>query len=125
MNDLEVYQDNTSDIIYVRPGPLNAGDAIDVAWSCKIAVSDFNGNVVITERDVPDKVTVPIENDDKTTSNEETFMCFLTPTETDTLEEDNKDEYHTLVIKVSNLTTTPPFKLSTHSKLKVKKKIIS
>ena len=91
----EVYQGDLTNIVYIRPGPLNAGDAIDVNWTCKVAVNDSNGASAVTARTVTEKATVPVTDSDSNTSDEECFVCYLTPDETSSLTEDTGETNHT------------------------------
>ena len=118
---IEVFKGDTTDIIYVRPGPLNPGDLIDSNWKCFVGVTDYINTSEMSAREVTDIVVVPVKNPDTSmTSDEECFMCFLTPAETLTLSVDAETTLHNWVIEVSNTTTTPPFNLESHNELYVK-----
>jgi len=120
MNHFEVFQGDTTDILYVRPGVLNKGDLINSDWVCKVAANDSAGLNAVAVRVVTEKATAPVQNDDGSVSDEECFVCYLSPTETDGLSIDDKTT-HTWIIQVSNTQTTPKFNLERHYQLKVKK----
>lgn len=118
---MKTYKGDLTDIIYLRPGPLNNGDPIDVNWTCVTGANDSAGAVSLVSRSVTDIVTVPVKGSNGQTTDEECFMAFLTPTETDGLNE----ETHEWVIQVTNTTTTPPFNLETHNELEILKQGLS
>jgi hypothetical protein len=121
----EVYQGDLTDYIYVRPGPLNAGDPIGANWTCQVAVLNNSDAEELAARAVTDKSTVEIENEDGSKTNEECFVCYLLPSETAILSEDTDNNFHTWVIEIKNATTSPPFNLEKHIFLKVNKQGIA
>lgn len=114
---MKTYQGDTTDILYIRPGPLNNGDPIDVNWTCSTGVIDDVGAILLASRAVTDIVTVPIKGANGQTTDEECFLCALTPAETVTLELG----IHTWIVQVVNTTTTPPFNIEKHNILEIEK----
>ena len=118
-NYFEVFQGDITDIVYVRPKVLGPGDLVDANFSCFVSATDSTGTVIVTKRTVTEKATVSIKGKDGSYSDEECFVCYLKPTETEALTEDD-NTLHDWIIEVSNTTITPVFNFELHASLKVK-----
>ena len=116
----EIFKGDTSEIIYVRPSILSSGDLL-TGWECFVGVVDYTNTIEVEAREVITKATVAYKDPETgITSDEECFMCYLTPTETSTLSIDVATTLHSWVIEISNAATTPPFNLEIHNELYVK-----
>ncbi len=121
MNYLEVFQGDITPVILERPNVLANGSLIDGSWICKISALDSTGSVTVAVRTITEKATKNIKTKDGSYSDEECFLCYLLPSETETLTEDDENTNHKLIIEVSNVSITPVFNIEDHYILHVKK----
>jgi len=121
----EVFRGDTSSILYVRPGALEVGEVIDSNWTCYVGVVNYLNTVEVAHREVTEIVTVPVRDcDTNIISDEQCFMCYLTPTETLLLTTDVTSTNHISVVEVINSTVTPPFNKEYHTDLFVKEQAL-
>ena len=106
-----LFKGNTGPVIPLRPKILGDQQNLDGNWSCNIALLDSAGATVVSSR----AVTTKSEDNQK-------FLAFLTPTETDTVTLDATKNFtcFTQVMVVQNSTTTPPFKVEVRVTLQIK-----
>ena len=105
-----IYKGDTSPIFQPRPTVLDDNVILDAEWHCYIAANYKDGEIAIAKREVVDK-----------TSDNLRWIAALTPTETETIvfPGDLKTIDITLVIEVTNTTTTPPFNKEIHYTLPI------
>lgn len=111
---VEIYQGDLTDIKRVRPVYPSVSDVLDVSWKCHVSVNDCDGNNVVEEREVTDKVT---DQDGK-----EWFSCAIHPSETELLEVTAGEGYqdYVWIIQLENLSAVPPYSREEHTILRVK-----
>jgi len=94
----KIHRGNTTDVVYVRPSVLD-GATIDANWSCKTAVVNTAGDVLV------DTTTITAKSADDTE-----FKVYLTPTQTNALNPDSGYQEYIWVVQLENTTLTPPIK---------------
>ena len=111
---IEVYQGDLTKIKNVRPTFPSLPGVLDANWKCYVSVNDCDGNNVVADREVTNKVT--------DANSRERFVCAIHPSETESLEVATGEEYQDSdwVIQVENLSTTPPYSKEHHITLRVK-----
>ena len=105
MQAIELYQGDSSDIIYARPD-LKEGEVIDSNWQCKMAITDINGNVVL------DPVTITQKTDDNLY-----FIVALEPEHTRDLLVTGVFSQFSWAIEMSNARITPSYNKEKHRPL--------
>ena len=110
---IEVYQGDLTKIKNVRPTFPGLGDTLDANWKCYGSVNDCDGNNVVADREVTNKMT--------DANGKERFLCAVHPSETEQLDVSDGEKYqdYDWVIQVENMTTNPPYSKEHHITLRV------
>jgi len=108
--EYDMYQGDTSPIVYARPAVLADTDPLDADWHCYVGAVDADGDLVVPRREVTDK-----------TSDGSQWIAALTPTETEALKVSwaEASRAYIMVVEVTNDNTVPPFRVESHYYLNV------
>lgn len=100
---IEFHQGDLSELISVRPNIADPEVKINADWSCKIKVVDFDGNIVVAEREVTEK-----------TIDELYFVASLTPEETLNLPVSGQYARFNWIIQLDNVQLSPNYSREMH-----------